>query len=472
MSVDLQNATTSSTSLNFEVKSLDQNQSVSFTAYTGTADLLIRKDLLTTPNGIGLNADGIAYDDGTTITSTSWDVITDRIAYLSAIAPNNLNPTILAVNDTISIQNANSAPTKVINTSAGDPASSGHFGTAWVGGGIPYIMETLDSTALQIKDTILVLEDTGTPQTTDITATSISIVGGNSATWANIINNVGGGIPSLSQVLSVGQSAGNQNISDLNGLTYQGGTSLFNNSLAFTGSAGAITDLATINGSPYPPTFSQNLNTTLSYGNNTSGFDIDFNSNSSILNVVNINGSPYPPYPVTPYGLTDTLNYSNNASGLSMTNINNIDLVSINGNSYPPTIPSGNYYMPFQNYFVSNNSPPQAFSIGITIEGGFNYGITWTMYFDGLYQIGGQNEMITAYSGLYSIMGAISGTGQQSGVWASSYVSTNNMYRTCITYTDYYSVVATDTYYPYVYQLNTQGWNGIVYISAVITRVN
>ena len=41
MSVDLQNATTSSPSLNYEVKSLDQNQSVSFTAYTGTADLLI-----------------------------------------------------------------------------------------------------------------------------------------------------------------------------------------------------------------------------------------------------------------------------------------------------------------------------------------------------------------------------------------------------------------------------------------------
>jgi len=371
MSVDLQNATTSSPSLNYEVKSLDQNQSVSFTAYTGTADLLIRKDLLTTPNGIGLNADGIAYDDGTTVTSTSWDIITDRIAYLSAIAPNNLNPTILAVNDTISIQNADTAPTKVINTSAGDPAlPSEHFGTSWVGGGVPYIMETLDSTPLEVKDTTFQLNDSITPLLTTMMASGIT-TGVQTATWANIIAG-GGGVPSIDQVLFVGQNANNQGITNLNTIGITGGTNLFNNSLAFVGGAGAITDLSSINGVNYPPTTTADLTNILTNGDNAGGLNItnlnnidlqsinqsaypplitaDLNNiltngdnagglsmtNVSNINLSTINGSPYPFAPFAPYGLTDTLTYSNNASNLSMTNINNIDLITINGASYPP----------------------------------------------------------------------------------------------------------------------------------------
>jgi len=256
MSVDLQNATTSSTSLNYEVKSLDQNQSVSFTAYTGTADLLIRKDLLTTPNGIGLNADGIAYDDGTTITSTSWDIITDRIAYLSAIAPNNINPTILAVNDTISIQNADSAPTRVISTTAGASA----FGIEWVGDGLPFIMTTLDATNLQIKDTTLELSDSITPLLTTMTASTLTS-GASSASWASIIAGV---VPTLTQVLTAGNDATGASIINVNDI-----------------------QLSTINGSAYPPAVA-GLDIVLLNGNTAGVSNMDMNNNN-ITSVNNIN---------------------------------------------------------------------------------------------------------------------------------------------------------------------------------------
>jgi hypothetical protein len=75
---------------------------------------------------------------------------------------------------------------------------------------------------------------------------------------------------------------------------------------------------------------------------------------------------------------------------------------------------------------------------------------------------------------LYSYSyGSISGDAHNSGIWASSYISTNNMYRTSITYTDNNFIIGyTDIYYPYIYQLNTASWNGTVYCSATISRTN
>jgi hypothetical protein len=124
---------------------------------SGANGISILQDVLTTPNGITLNSVGISYDSGTTITSTSWDDISTRVAALSAIAPNGLNASLLVVNNTISIQNADTAPTRVINTSAEDGTGGTHFGVAWVGNTLPFVMETLDATPLQVKDTQLQL---------------------------------------------------------------------------------------------------------------------------------------------------------------------------------------------------------------------------------------------------------------------------------------------------------------------------
>jgi hypothetical protein len=128
----------------------------------GANGISILEDVLTTPNGITMNSVGISYDSGTTITTTSWDDITTRVAALSAIAPNGLNATLLAVNNTISIQNADTSPTRVINTSAEDGTGGTHFGIAWVGNTLPFVMETLDATPLQVKDTQLKLTSSTT----------------------------------------------------------------------------------------------------------------------------------------------------------------------------------------------------------------------------------------------------------------------------------------------------------------------
>lgn len=66
------------------------------------------------------------------------------------------NPTILGVNETISIQNDDLAPTRIINVSAGDPTVVGeHFGIEFVGNGVPFIIKTDDATGIQVKNTTI-----------------------------------------------------------------------------------------------------------------------------------------------------------------------------------------------------------------------------------------------------------------------------------------------------------------------------
>jgi hypothetical protein len=172
---------------------------------SGANGISILQDVLTTPNGISLNSVGISYDSGTTITTTTWDDISTRVAALSAIAPNGLNASLLAVNNTISIQNADSAPTRVINTSAEDGTGGTHFGIAWVGNTLPFVMETLDATNLQIKDTSLELFNSTTPLTTTMTASTLTS-GASSKTWADIIAG-SGSVGTLNSVLANGNTA-------------------------------------------------------------------------------------------------------------------------------------------------------------------------------------------------------------------------------------------------------------------------
>lgn len=207
---------------------------------------------------------------------------------------------------------------------------------------------------------------------------SINLSGNNIDGVNNIVLNTINGLPpgsspNLQQVLNVGNNAGGQQITNLNAL-FVGSTTLYDNALTF-GSAGDISNLATINGIAYPPPTSYlDLNQVLATGNNAGGQNITYvgdialstinsapypptyatpdlnsvlsagnNANSQNITSVNditlysINGTPYPPYPFAPYGLYETLNYNNNAYGLNMTGINNINLSTINNSSYPPT---------------------------------------------------------------------------------------------------------------------------------------
>ena len=176
--------------------------------------------------------------------------------------------------------------------------------------------------------------------------------------------------------------------------------------------------------------------------------------------------------------LSTTLSYGNDAGGRDITSVNNINVNSINGSPYPPSvsIPQFIFAMPFQSGNVPDNSQT-LFTSGVYITGGFTYAITWTFWYDGLYQSGGGVEMIHGYSDLYSSSSVhVQGDAKRSGLWASSYVSTaSGSYRTTITYTDNnYVINASDTYYPYVFQTNTLAlaWGGTTYVSATISRTN
>jgi len=243
----------------------------------GANGISILEDVLTVPNGITLNSVGISYDSGTTITANTWDDITTRISYLSAIAPNGLNPTILAVNNTLFIENADTAPTRVINVMAGDTSlPSEHFGILWEGDTLPFVMETLDATPLEVKDTTFQLNDSITPLLTTMTASTLSS-GASSASWATII--AGSATPNIQQVLSVGDNAGALNITNLNNV-----------------------DLQSINNSAYPPA-TQPLGTVLANGNSADLYDINMNFNN-ILNCNNINTSLINNLSPTTIGLT------------------------------------------------------------------------------------------------------------------------------------------------------------------------
>ena len=74
------------------------------------------------------------------------------------------------------------------------------------------------------------------------------------------------------------------------------------------------------------------LEAVLTQGNDAGGQNI---TNVNNVDLVTINGSAYPPV-VAGDDLEQVLTNGNDANGLSMTNVNNIDLVTINGSAYPP----------------------------------------------------------------------------------------------------------------------------------------
>ena len=152
------------------------------------------------------------------------------------------------------------------------------------------------------------------------------------ASWSSIIAGGGGGGQNINQVLQQGQDANNQPITNLNGIAIAGGTSLYNNSLSFVGGLGAITDLATINGVAYPQPSSANITDILTNGNNAGGLNI---TNLNNVDLTTINNAPYPPSYSTP-DLNSVLGAGNSANSQNITSVNNLDVYSINGTPYPP----------------------------------------------------------------------------------------------------------------------------------------
>ena len=188
---------------------------LSFLRSTAQPSISLVKDVNTTPNGIAMNPTGLAYNNGTTTTSTSWDTLSNKIASLSAVAPNALNATLLVVNNTISVQNADTAPTRVINTSAEDGTGGTHFGVAWVGNTLPFVMETLDATDLVVQDTILNVKQGGGGTNQIILNSSSATITITDGTNTNTLTPTPF-VPDLNAVLTAGANAGGQSITNVN----------------------------------------------------------------------------------------------------------------------------------------------------------------------------------------------------------------------------------------------------------------
>lgn len=542
-------------------------------------------------NTASLGISGFGFAGYGLSTTYDWASFSNLLHNTSSVVSNFVEPNTLAINNKLSVQDSgNLIPDNAIGIE-GNPVV--FFGINYKSlANLPLKLNcaaanTADVRITQVANpsyisltpsTISLVDGTGTPNTTNITADEVSIVGGNTATWANIINNVGGGVPSLSQVLAVGQSAGNLNISSVNdlGLTSINGTAYqpfipetlqavvnTSNSIGnftvpdtatiqstnFTsnrtlvlnsntiptihlidnlnGSHTTTFDLDTLslNGVPYNWSSivagggTPALSSVLGAGNTTGGLNIDFANTGSIDNVLNINGSAYPPYPTAPYGLAGVLNISNDAVGASMTGINNIDLVNINGSAYPPSIGTPSWantlsvdatanqsidmganninncsninistintlpYLPakfsnvFQTFGISSvgsgttNVYGGASSVSIPVG---TYQITYSVQFDGsILQSGGQYYSVKAYCWL---QGATSGQVYpykvNSNLYASTLISYNSGYPTCITTTDYIQILTADSFQLGVYQENELGQSANnCFISAIMIAV-
>jgi len=329
----------------------DGNQSVGLNSYVdaptnAVMGLVIFDELNDPPNQtrISINNQGITetFANGDPTLNVSWSNF-----YLLKEATQALRlpitANILVANDTIEANDNNLAKTRIASMSAVASVNPQLTLKADTGGAV---WEEAD------------LTQNGLTYTTSAGSSS-------SATWANIIAG-GGGVPDIDQVLQVGQNANNQPITNLNGIGINGGTNLYNNSLAFVSNGGAITDLFSINGQQYYP-YSGNIpdiNAVLGAGNSANSqsitglvnVDLQTINNSSYppsfpnlqqvlavsnyagnqdivgvnnINTTSINGVYYPPYPIAPYGLTQTLAYSNDGGGLGLTNVSGIS--SVNG---------------------------------------------------------------------------------------------------------------------------------------------
>jgi hypothetical protein len=339
-----------------------------------------------------------------------------------------------------------------------------------------------------------------------------------SASWASILAG-GGATPNIQQVLVQGDNANGSQLIGLNNLLLNdNATGLSQGQLFFNNNNGSITGLQTINGSLYPPpSSSQNLNTTLSYGNNTGGYDIDFGNNSNINNLLNVNlqtvnGSPYPPYPTSPYGLQNVLSINNDAGGLNMTNIANINLSTINGSAYPPSpyypdlnsvLNQGNsaYHdidMTNQSILNCNNINTAtingtsfvglkasysflSFNLGTLYSGSNFYGgggvaipsgtyqITYTIAWDGTMVSGGV-DCCNCYCYLHSVSygGDFYTNMRNNGYLSSFQITTLSSYPNYLTFTDTISLPYADTYYLGAGQNSSGGQYGGIFIGATL----
>jgi hypothetical protein len=150
----------------------------------------------------------------------------------------------------------------------------------------------------------------------------------------------------------------------------------------------------------------------------------------------------------------------------------NCSQLYINGNPFSPTTPVGRGFIPWSQTYIPNNSVQQFSSSGITLTTG-NWCVSWTIQFDSNFtNYAGTQQMIQSYATLYSpSYGAVQGSIQNNGSNTCIVASTDGLSKACLTYTDYYYINSSDTYYPYIYQSSNIGYNGYVAVCGSFIQV-
>ena len=304
----------------------------------GTTPLVTNYLEVTSPNGLYLNSTNsqvLLSNTGSSTPLPQTATLTNEHLYIAG-GTSGTSPTHTEITDISIISNSHD------NIYGGDS-------TTTIQGASMLMLNTQPnlSTSQQLQitpDNVILTANGGVPS---------------SASWSSILAG-GGATPNLSAVLTQGNDATGLGLFNVGSVQFTDmATTLSSASIAFGNNNGSITGLQTINGASYPPSASQNIQSVLSVGNDAGNQQIigvnqfkcydnatylenaflNFaNNNGSISGVQYINGSTYPPYPTSPYGLNSVLTIDNNASGQNITGVNNIDVGTINGGAYPPSV--------------------------------------------------------------------------------------------------------------------------------------
>ena len=271
---------------------------------------------------------------------------------------------------------------------------------------------------------------TSTSQQVQITPTQVSIfTNGGAATtanWSSILAG-GGATPTLSAVLTAGNDATAQSITNIQDLTLNGvGVS----TITFTNNTGALNGVLNINGSAYPPSGSTpNINQVLSSGDDAFGASIQ---------------------------------------GLNGITTGNINTSTINGATF---VNGKNIYcFPTFNAGSIASGGKVAGGTSLSVIGG-NYQITYSITFDSNFTQGTSTfYQVSGYCYLSGLTSDVYPTLYSGNIFASQIISYDGTYNTTITMTDTIALF-TDTYQLGVSQTNNNSMNaGNLYVSAILTQ--
>lgn len=384
-----------------------------------------------------------------------WDTATQTLLYsinplnLQAVAP-TLNPTTLCINQTLFLENHDTAPTRTMMMSVGDPAVVGErFGMTYnsttndtfqisTTSSAPILLNQVGGTAttdfLLLHPSQINLEDTATAEILSLSKGAVDLYNtlGNSSvlidnTHIHLNEPAPTNTPFTTDITYQNIILQSQNITTPNTITTTIQPSVIQHS---------STDYNMLTGYGIYSTqdLASNYISTLTPFECNLGYDGDY--------------------------YLGTLRCNDIECG------NNLNVLTINGSAYPPVL---NYYFEFQ-YAVCGNGMTTMFPTSTYLEAG-RYCITFTIFFEALNGTG----TIDCYADLFNMaVGNITGEARAGGFYPATNFSLLGGVNTSITYMDMFVIHSLGDYSINFLQNNDIGWGfgNNTYISGSIVRIN